>query len=379
MKWFLLYILPFSVLAQRPDSVRSVRFDLLAKNQSGDSNIKSYEDAYVIAELQKIQLEKDSEVLKKQALQKELENQKLQTATLQQKLLLQRIQTEAAQKQQKQQQQISVLGISNLSQKVTLQERTRNFLIGSLVFLLLVGILLLRLNSKLKNQNIKLIQKNREISEALLKGQTIERKRVASELHDSLGGILSAVKLTMQTIHVEDLNQQEQEIYQNLIGMVNDAGQQVRTLSHNLLPDELEELGLVAALEGLITKLNHTKKTYFALTITGLTERLEKMIEFNLYTICLELCNNILKHANATEVQIDIIKQKEMLQLFVSDDGQGFVAEATYSGMGMKNLRGRAEVLKAKLQIHSAPNEGTLVSLALPLISNQSAQIVTQI
>lgn len=379
MRYLLCLILPLSVLAQRPDTVRSYPINFLQGGMLEDTNLKKYQDAYVIAELEKIQLEKYSEVLKQQALQKELENQKLQTASLQQKLLSQRIQTEAAQKQQKQQQQINVLEINNLNQKVTLQDRTRNFLIGSLVFLLLVGILLLRLNTKLKKQNVKLIQKNREISEALLKGQTIERKRVASELHDSLGGILSAVKLTMQTIHVEDLNQQEQEIYQNLIGMVNDAGQQVRTLSHNLLPNELEELGLVAALEGLITKLNHTKKTYFALTINGLAERLEKMIEFNLYTICLELCNNILKHANATEVQIDIIKQKEMLQLFVSDDGQGFVVEATYDGMGMKNLRGRAEVLKAKLQIHSAPNEGTLVSLALPLTSSQSAQTVAQI
>lgn len=378
MRFFLCWLLPLSILAQRPDTVRSYPINFLQGGMLEDTNLKKYQDAYVIAELEKIQLEKYSEVLKQQALQKELENQKLQTASLQQKLLSQRIQTEAAQKQQQQQQQINVLEINNLNQKVTLQDRTRNFLIGSLVFLLLVGILLLRLNTKLKKQNVKLIQKNREISEALLKGQTIERKRVASELHDSLGGILSAVKLTMQTIHVEDLNQQEQEIYQNLIGMVNDAGQQVRTLSHNLLPNELEELGLVAALEGLITKLNHTKKTYFALTINGLTERLEKMIEFNLYTICLELCNNILKHANATEVQIDIIKQKEMLQLFVSDDGKGFFVEATHDGMGMKNLRGRAEVLKAKLQIHSAPNEGTLVSLALPLTSSQSAQTVAQ-
>lgn len=378
MKWILFWILPLGVFAQRPDSVRSVRFDLLAKDQSGDSNVKSYEDAYIVSELEKIQLEKYSQTLKQEALQKQLENQKLQTATLEQKLLSQRLQTEAAQKQQKQQQQINALEISNLNQKVTLQNRTYNFLVGSLIFLLLVGILLLRLNSKLKIQNIKLIQKNREISEALLKGQTIERKRVASELHDSLGGILSALKLTMQTIHAEDLSQQEQEIYQNLIDMVNDAGQQVRALSHNLLPDELEELGLVAALEGLINKLNHTKKTHFALTITGLTERLEKMVEFNLYTICLELCNNILKHADATEVQIDMIKQGEMLQLFVSDDGKGFIVEATHDGMGMKNLRGRAEVLKSKLTIHSALDEGTLVSLALPLTSNQLTQTVAQ-
>lgn len=376
MRYLLCLILPLSVLAQHPDTVRSSPVNFLQGMMLGDTN---YQDAYMIAELGKIQLERYSKELKQHALQKELENQKLQTASLEQKLLSQRIQAEANQKQQRQQQRISRLEINSLNQKAMLQERTRDFLVAGVVFLLLVGILLLRLNTKLKAKNVALIQKNREISEALLKGQTIERKRVASELHDSLGGILSAVKLTMQTIHVEDLNQQEQAIYKNLIGMVNDAGQQVRTLSHNLLPKELEEMGLVAALEGLITKLNQIKKTHFTLTINGLSERLEQMIEFNLYTICLELCNNILKHADATEVQIDMVRQGEMLQLFVSDDGQGFVVEASHDGMGMKNLRGRAEALKAKLHIHSAPNEGTLVSLALPLTSNQLAQTVAQI
>lgn len=378
MKWILLWILPFGVLAQRPDSTRKVRFDLLVKDQPGDSSLKSYEDAYVVAELEKIQLEKYSQTLRQEALQKELENQKLQTASLEQKLLSQRLQAKANQKQQAQQQKISGLEISNLNHKVTLQNRTRNFLIGSLAFLLFVGILLLRLNTKLKSQNVKLTHKNREISEALLKGQTIERKRVASELHDSLGGILSTVKLTMQTIHVEDLNGQEQKIYENLIGMINEAGQQIRSLSHNLLPDELERLGLVISLEGLITKLNYTGKTYFELTVTGLTERLEKMVEFNLYTICLELCNNILKHAEATEVQIDIVKRGKSLQLFVSDNGKGFSVEVANDGVGMKNLRERATALNAKLTIHSAPNEGTLVSLELPLTSSQLAQIAAQ-
>lgn len=342
----------------------------------GDTN---YQDAYMIAELGKIQLERYSKELRQHALQKELENQKLQTASLEQKLLSQRIQAEANQKQQRQQQQISRLEISSLNQKAILQERTRNFLVAGVVFLLLVGILLLRLNTKLKSKNAALIQKNREISEALLKGQTIERKRVASELHDSLGGLLSAVKLTMQTIHAEDLSPQEQPIYRNLIGMVNEAGQQVRSLSHNLLPDELEEKGLINSLERLVTKLNYTQKTHFDLRISGLDERLDKNVEFNLYTICLELCNNILKHAEATEVQIELIKKNEVLQLFVSDNGQGFSVEDTTNGMGMKNLKARASALNAKLHIQSKPYEGTLVSMKMPLTSNQSVQTVAQI
>jgi signal transduction histidine kinase len=366
MRFLLCLILPLSVLAQRPDTVRLYPVNFLQGMMLGDTN---YQDAYMIAELGKIQLERYSKELKQHALQKELENQKLQTASLEQKLLSQRIQAEANQKQQRQQQRISRLEIHSLNQKAMLQERTRDFLVAGVVFLLLVGILLLRLNTKLKTKNAALIQKNREISEALLKGQTIERKRVASELHDSLGGLLSAVKLTMQTIHAEDLSPQEQPIYRNLIGMVNEAGQQVRSLSHNLLPDELEEKGLVNSLERLVTKLNYTQKTHFDLKISGLDERLDKNVEFNLYTICLELCNNILKHAEATEVQIELIKKNEVLQLFVSDNGQGFSVEDTTNGMGMKNLKARASALNAKLHIQSKPYEGTLVSMKMPLVT----------
>lgn len=376
MRFLICLILPLSVLAQRPDTVRSYPVNFLQGMMLGDTN---YQDAYMIAELGKIQLERYSKELRQHALQKELENQKLQTASLEQKLLSQRIQAEANQKQQRQQQRISRLEIHSLNQKAMLQERTRNFLVAGVVFLLLVGILLLRLNTKLKVKNAALIQKNREISEALLKGQTIERKRIASELHDSLGGLLSAVKLTMQTIHAEDLSPQEQPIYRNLIGMVNEAGQQVRSLSHNLLPDELEEKGLVNSLERLVTKLNYTQKTHFDLRISGLDERLDKNVEFNLYTICLELCNNILKHAEATEVQIELIKKNEALQLFVSDNGQGFSVEDTTNGMGMKNLKARASALNAKLHIQSKPYEGTLVSMKMPLTSNQSVQTAAQI
>lgn len=376
MRFLICLILPLSVLAQRPDTVRSYPVNFLQGMMLGDTN---YQDAYMIAELGKIQLERYSKELRQHALQKELENQKLQTASLEQKLLSQRIQAEANQKQQRQQQRISRLEIHSLNQKAMLQERTRNFLVAGVVFLLLVGILLLRLNTKLKAKNAALIQKNREISEALLKGQTIERKRVASELHDSLGGLLSAVKLTMQTIHAEDLSPHEQPIYRNLIGMVNEAGQQVRSLSHNLLPDELEEKGLVNSLERLVTKLNYTQKTHFDLRISGLDERLDKNVEFNLYTICLELCNNILKHAEATEVQIELIKKNEALQLFVSDNGQGFSVEDTTNGMGMKNLKARASALNAKLHIQSKPYEGTLVSMKMPLTSNQSVQTAAQI
>jgi signal transduction histidine kinase len=194
-------------------------------------------------------------------------------------------QIQAEYEAERQKDQINQLKLAQKNQEIHEKNLIQYFLVG-LLLVLVAFVYWVVINNK------KLRKKNQEINQALLKGQTIERKRVASELHDSLGGLLSALKINMYGIHVNDLHPEEQEIYRNLIGMVNEAVQQVRSLSHNLLPDELEEKGLVNSLERLVTKLNYTQKTHFDLRISGLDERLDKNVEFNLYAICLELCNN---------------------------------------------------------------------------------------
>ena len=211
--------------------------------------------------------------------------------------------------------------------------------------------------------------------EALLKGQTTERRRVASELHDNLGGLLAALKMTTHALDTRDLHPQEQEIYGQMVTMINDANRQVRSLSHNLLPEELAEIGLVASLEKLVSKLNISHQTHFDLRVEGLASRLDKPTEFNLYTIVLELCNNIIKHAHASEAVVEVIQEAGVLHLLVSDNGAGFAANETQNeGMGLKNLHERAEAVGGVVRVHSQKGEGTVVSLKISQPSRAAAQ-----
>lgn len=205
---------------------------------------------------------------------------------------------------------------------------------------------------------------NKEISEALVSGQKLERKRVAADLHDSLGGTLSAIRWTLSSFNPEGLTEKEQQVYESLVEMTNEAHQRVRFLSHNLLPEDLEKDGLSVSLEKLIEKLNRSNKTAFNAQIT-LNERLERQTEFELYSICLELINNIIKHASATEAHLKLYSKGTNIYLEIFDNGKG-IQEYAQEGKGLKNIQDRISSLKGKWQIEST-DKGTYASAQVPL------------
>ncbi len=220
--------------------------------------------------------------------------------------------------------------------------------------------------AELEKANRELVQKNREISEALLMGQTMERKRVAAELHDNLGGLLAVARMTIQALNPEHLSSQEKVIYDDVLAMMKHAYEEIRFISHNMLPVELEKHGLEAGLKRLVLIMNNSRsQTQFTLQVSGLEERLSQDIEFNAYNICLELCNNILKHAKALLAEIVVEKKEDTLRVTVSDDGVGFEVDQLPEGMGLRNIRERAEAIGGTLEIHSAPQKGTHVVLAV--------------
>ncbi|MFN8348014.1 MAG: 7TM diverse intracellular signaling domain-containing protein [Spirosomataceae bacterium] len=211
---------------------------------------------------------------------------------------------------------------------------------------------------------LTLQSQNKNISEALVRGQKLERKRVAADLHDSLGGTLSAIRWTLASFNPDKLTSKEQQVYESLVEMTNEAHQRVRFLSHNLLPEDLEKDGLSISLEKLTEKLNRSDKTVFSSQIT-LYERLEKQTEFELYSICLELINNIIKHAGATEAQIKLYHRDAHIYLEIFDNGQG-IREYSEEGKGLKNIQERVASLKGTWQIEST-SKGTYASAQVPI------------
>jgi signal transduction histidine kinase len=221
---------------------------------------------------------------------------------------------------------------------------------------------------ELKQANDQLRAKNREIEDALLRGQTLERKRMAADLHDSLGGLLAAIKTSMSALNPAHMAEREQQIYYNLLNMTKEAFAEIRYLSHNLQPDELEKQGLSQALTRLVTKLNLTQKITFRLECAELP-RLDKTAEFNLYSICIELCSNILRHSEATEADILFRRFNNELNMIVKDNGCGMnPSDAT--GMGLHNIQARMDLIQGRYEIHSGPNEGTTFIFILPVSPN---------
>ena len=196
--------------------------------------------------------------------------------------------------------------------------------------------------------------------------QGAERKRIAADLHDNLGGMMSAIRLSIEAMDTSALSPKEKAVYENVLNMTRQAYNDVRLLAHNLQPEELEKFGLSEALQRLVHKLNDSQLIHFSL-ITNSLARLSKELEFNLYSICLELANNIVKHSQASEATFEFVTKNEQLQLFVTDNGQGFMANNTSDGMGMRTVQERTGQMGGTLKIHSQPGEGTMFLFSIPL------------
>lgn len=253
---------------------------------------------------------------------------------------------------EKQKNQIQALENQQLTQ-------TRNFLsIGGLLILGVVGYVFF--------VNRQLRKKNQEIQGALLQGQTMERKRMASELHDNISNKILGVKMRVELLENENFTEKERKNYDSTLRFINEVYSDVRLVSHNLLPEELEKYGLIVAVENLVKMLNLIGKTQFDTQIQVKQLNLSPRMEYEIYSTILELVNNVLKHAQAKKAIISIVKEEKLLKISIKDNGKGFDNRANgYSSMGLKNIHSRIESLRGNVKIES--DEGTEVQLEIPV------------
>ncbi|RYE07162.1 MAG: two-component sensor histidine kinase, partial [Sphingobacteriaceae bacterium] len=154
----------------------------------------------------------------------------------------------------------------------------------------------------------------------MFKGQTIERKRVASELHDNLNTKIVALKWRFEALNTSKYSEKDQKVLADFVKVLDDIYMDVRLISHNLLPAELETQGIVIALQKLLNNISNRNISFHFLT-EGITQRLEPQLEHELYNITLELINNILKHSQATQAWVSLTQQDDRISLTVSDNG----------------------------------------------------------
>lgn len=196
-----------------------------------------------------------------------------------------------------------------------------------------------------------------EVAQKVIQTQETERRRLAQDLHDDLGGTLSAIK-----------GQISNELASlDTIKLVEKAIEDLRLVSRNLLPPELENEGLVKAVQHTIERLQKSTKIKFTYITFGQEIRLSEEKELNTYRIISEILNNILKHSQASTAITQIVFYETNLHISIEDNGIGIKNTQETLGIGLKNIHSRVEFLKAKMLIDSSEN-GTTIIVDIPYL-----------
>jgi len=215
-----------------------------------------------------------------------------------------------------------------------------------------------------------LIVQQQLATKAVLEAEENERQRIAKDLHDSVGQMMSAAKMNLSAFESEiTFQDQEQQLaFGKIIQLVDESCKEVRNVSHNMMPNALLKSNLASAVREFVDKLDQ-KKLQVHLYTEGLDERLDSNIETVLYRVVQECVNNVIKHAAATTLDISLIKDKDGISATVEDNGAGFdtADKQKVNGMGLKNIVTRIEYLKGTVEFDSTPGKGTLVALHVPV------------
>lgn len=215
---------------------------------------------------------------------------------------------------------------------------------------------------KRKNQELLVLKSEAQINslESLIEGEEKERFRIAKELHDGVNGDLSAIKHKLNTLL--ELNNQT---IKEAVVMIDKSCEQVRAISHNLVPPALENFDLKSAISDYCTNMNNVHQPQITFDILGDAMNLPKLIEINIFRITQELVTNCIKHAKASEINVQLSSRNNTIQLAVDDDGKGFDSENVKSnGIGISNLKSRVAFLNGEIDFVSSEN-GTSVNILI--------------
>jgi len=226
-------------------------------------------------------------------------------------------------------------------------------------------------NSIIQNNKIELLEKAKEIIalESLVKGQESERQRLAKEMHDGLGGLLAISHSKLTNLCPPEMN--ANVVLSEARELIGNAYDQVRQISHNLMPLDLEKFGIVAALRNMVQRINQQKEIFIDFRTYHFDLLLNNELGLNIYRISQEALANILKSAKAKNVLIELIQHEETISLSIEDDGIGFDLNAINSGIGIRNMRNRTELLNGRFSIESRVSQGTSVTVLFPHFSDK--------
>ncbi len=254
------------------------------------------------------------------------------------------------------------------------QKKINTILFIGIIVVLLLLILVIYLRSKIIQRNkliaeqrIEQMEKEKQLTAAqsLLEGENAERKRLARDLHDGLGGMLSIVKLNLVNMKGNAIMPEpDVSVFQNALEMLDGSIRELRRVAHNLMPESLMRYGLKPALNDFCGSVSHVHLHFF-----GEERRLEEKFEITIFRIVQELVNNAIKHSGASQINVQVILESDRLNLVVQDNGQGFDLSKTDTTRtsGLSSIYSRVESLGGHIDLISAPGKGTEVQIDLKI------------
>ena len=257
------------------------------------------------------------------------------------------------------------------------QKNLLNYLLGgALLAGALIAFLLFRnyragVEKRVQAERMAALEKQREADQlrSMINGEEQERKRIAQELHDGLGTLLATVKLQFNAVQNERPDIDTVKSYQKADNLLDEACTEVRKISYNLMPAILQQYGLEYALQDLCEGINRSGRLEVSFIPYGLDYNFDDQTAVSVYRIVQELVKNTLRHAEASELIVQLSVEDDALNIVVEDDGQGFdpAEKLQNPGIGLQSIQSRLALLGGKMEVESSPQAGATFNIDIPL------------
>lgn len=254
-------------------------------------------------------------------------------------------------------------------EKISRKNLFNGLLIGGLILLLSIGFLAYRNYNhrrKIQEQLIQELETEKQLlaTQSLLKGQEEERSRIAKDLHDGLGGLLSGVKLQLGAMKGNLILTAENGVaFNRVLNNLEESISEMRRVAHNMMPETLLRFGLQQALLDYCNGLSHKQNFNIQCEFIGIEKRFDNSTEVVIYRIVQELINNAIKHSDATSILVQLIRHDDKhINITVEDNGKGFDSNLTGTqSAGLRNIASRVKYLNGKMDIQSENGSGTSI------------------
>ena len=278
--------------------------------------------------------------------------------------------------------QKEIITLKSKNERAAMSARNSKLWIGLLTAATLLLLILVTFASLFYRNNKKLLQQKElnhkqqvkeleqqqriQFGQAVLKGEEQERRRLARDLHDGLGGMLAGVKINLSGQVDDTASQNQRTELQKIIGQLDNSVTELRRIAHNMMPVNLLKFGLETALRDLCESLL-TDSTRIDFQAYGIENSMPEQTQINIYRIVQEMLANAVKHADATNIILQCSQNGNTFLITQEDNGKGFDTGKAdpQKGIGLSNIRNRVGFLKGKMEIESVINEGTTINIEL--------------